>query len=53
MEPRDECYGDRCAAVIDPFGNQWWIATRKENLSGEDIDNSSDSDMDESQTFSI
>jgi PhnB protein len=52
-EPRDGIYGDRCAAVIDRFGNQWWIATRKEKLSGEDIDNSSDSDMDESQTFSI
>ena len=53
MEPRDEDYGDRCAVVIDHFGNQWWIATRKENLTGEDIDNSSDNDMDESQTFSI
>ena len=53
MEPRDEFYGDRCAVVIDRFGNQWWITSRKENLSGESIDNSSDSDMDESQTFSI
>jgi PhnB protein len=52
-EPRDEFYGDRCAAVVDHFGNQWWIATRKENLTGEDIDNSSDNYMDESQTFSI
>ncbi len=52
-EPKDEFYGDRCAAVIDHFGNQWWIATHKENESKEEIDNSSDSVMDESQTFSI
>jgi PhnB protein len=53
MEPRDEGYDDRCAGVIDRFGNQWGIATRKENLTGEDINNSSDNHMDESQTFSI
>ncbi len=52
-EPRDEFYGDRCAAVVDHFGNQWWIATRKKNVSNEEIDNDSDSGMDESQTFSI
>lgn len=33
MEPRDQYYGDRSAAVDDPAGNQWWIATRKEDLS--------------------
>ena len=27
LEPRDEPYGDRCAGVKDPFGNQWFIAT--------------------------
>ena len=25
--PADQPYGDRSAGVIDPFGNQWFIAT--------------------------
>jgi len=28
LEPHDEFYGDRVAAVKDPAGNTWWIATR-------------------------
>ena len=27
MPPADQPYGDRSAGVIDPFGNQWFIAT--------------------------
>jgi PhnB protein len=26
-EPADQPYGDRVAAVTDPFGNQWWLGT--------------------------
>ena len=26
-EPKDQPYGDRVAAVTDPFGNQWWLGT--------------------------
>jgi PhnB protein len=26
-QPRDEPYGDRCAGVMDPAGNTWFIAT--------------------------
>ena len=53
-KPKDEFYGDRCAAVIDPFGNQWWIATNKKNVSeGEELDNKLDNGMDQIQTFSI
>ncbi|MEO0649707.1 MAG: VOC family protein [Planctomycetota bacterium] len=37
QEPRDEFYGDRVAAVNDPFGVQWWIATRKETLTSEQM----------------
>jgi PhnB protein len=36
-EPADQFYGERTAGVQDPVGNQWWIATRVENLSPEEI----------------
>jgi len=35
--PTDQFYGDRSGAVKDPCGNQWWMATRKENLSPAEI----------------
>ena len=38
-EPEDQFYGDRNCAVADQFGNQWWIATRIENLTSEEIHN--------------
>lgn len=37
MEPADMFYGDRHGGVMDPSGNTLWIATRKENLSDEEI----------------
>lgn len=37
LAPVDQFYGDRSGAVIDPAGNEWWIATRKENLTDEEI----------------
>jgi uncharacterized glyoxalase superfamily protein PhnB len=37
MEPVDQFYGDRSAGVKDPSGNQWWIATHKEDLSREEL----------------
>ncbi|MGH8255455.1 MAG: VOC family protein [Steroidobacteraceae bacterium] len=30
--PSDRFYGDRVAAIGDPNGNRWWIATRKRAL---------------------
>ena len=30
--PADQPYGDRNAAVEDPFGNQWYFATRIKNM---------------------
>ena len=36
-EPQDQFYGDRSAGVNDQFGNKWWIATHKEDLSKEEI----------------
>ncbi len=37
MEPADRYYGDRNAGVKNPAGNLWWIATRKEELSPEEL----------------
>jgi PhnB protein len=31
-EPTDESFGDRVAGIEDRCGNQWWIATRNENM---------------------
>lgn len=36
-EPADQLYGDREAFIIDPAGNHWYLATRIENLSTEEI----------------
>jgi PhnB protein len=35
-EPKDQFYGDRTAAVKDPVGNIWTLATHKEDLSQEE-----------------
>lgn len=35
--PETQDYGDRSAGVTDPFGNEWWFATRLEDLSEEEI----------------
>lgn len=33
QEPSEVVHGDRMATVIDPFGNQWTIASRIEQIS--------------------
>ncbi|MCI0598559.1 MAG: VOC family protein [Beijerinckiaceae bacterium] len=33
----DQFYGDRGGKFEDPFGHRWWIATRKEDLSPEEL----------------
>lgn len=35
--PADQFYGDRVAAVKDPSGNQWWIATHIEDVPNDEI----------------
>jgi PhnB protein len=37
MPPADMFYGDRSGSLKDPAGNMWWIATHKEELSTEEI----------------
>jgi PhnB protein len=38
MEPIDQFWGDRTAAVHDRFGNIWHVATRIEDVSHEELD---------------
>jgi PhnB protein len=34
---QDQFYGDRSGMIADPFGHQWFVATRKETVSTEDM----------------
>ena len=34
---QDQFYGDRSGTFTDPFGHQWTVATRKEDLSPEEL----------------
>ena len=34
---KDQFYGDRSGTLRDPFGNLWFVATHKEDLSPEEI----------------
>ena len=36
-EPVDQFWGDRSGIVEDIAGNQWWIATHKEDMSTEEL----------------
>ena len=37
MPLEDQFWGDRAGAIADPEGYSWWIATRKEDLTAEEI----------------
>jgi PhnB protein len=37
MAPANQFYGDRHGGVKDPCGNLWWIATRVEDVSPEEL----------------
>ena len=39
MAVKDQFYGDRSGTLSDPFGHVWTIATRKEDLAPEEIQN--------------
>ncbi len=36
--PNDEPYGDRAATLRDPFGHRWMVATKKEDVSKEEME---------------
>src|SRR5438445_11473403 len=38
QEPTTQFYGNRTAAVKDPTGNVWWIASRVEEVSSEEME---------------
>jgi PhnB protein len=35
--PKDEFYGDRNSGIEDPSGNYWWIATRIEDVTADEL----------------
>ena len=35
--PEDQVYGNRSAGVVDAEGNQWWLTTRIEDLTRDEI----------------
>ena len=37
MPPTDMFWGDRFAAIVDPSGHEWQIATHKEDVSSEEM----------------
>jgi len=37
MPLQDQFWGDRAGAIADPAGYTWWIATRKEDLTRDEI----------------
>ncbi len=37
QEPQDQFYGDRSAAIEDPSGNNWWIATHVEDVTPDEL----------------
>ena len=41
-QPADQFWGDRCGLLIDPEGYSWMIATRKEDLSEEELEKRAD-----------
>lgn len=45
MEPTDQFYGDRHGGVTDPSGNIWWISTRIENVSPEEMQTRAQANM--------
>lgn len=44
-EPTNEFWGDRASGVTDRFGNVWWIATKIEDLTPEEIQKRSNAAM--------
>lgn len=37
MEPQDQFYGERSAKLLDPFGHEWMLSTRIEEVGPEEM----------------
>lgn len=37
MEPADQFHGERSSKVIDPFGHEWYLGSKIENVSREEM----------------
>lgn len=37
MAPTDQFYGDRSGGLRDAYGNQWWIATHREDVPDDEL----------------
>lgn len=44
-EPATMFYGDRHGGVLDPCGNQWWIATHVEDVPEDELKRRQDAEM--------
>lgn len=47
MEPGDMFWGDRMCAIVDPYGHEWSIATRVEDLSPEEMEERQEAALEE------
>jgi PhnB protein len=48
----DQFWGDRAGCLEDPFGHQWWLAQRIQDLTPEELKRSADSFFSQMQTAS-
>jgi PhnB protein len=37
MEPADQFHGERSSKVIDPFGHEWYLGSKIEDVSPEEM----------------
>lgn len=37
MEPADQFHGERSSKVIDPFGHEWYLGSKIEDVSHEEM----------------
>ena len=52
MPLADQFWGDRAGCLEDPFGHQWWLAQRIQDLTPEELKRSADSFFSQMQTAS-
>jgi len=48
----DQFWGDRAGCFVDPFGHQWWLAQRIQDMTPEELKKSADAFFSQMQTAS-